>query len=304
MRNGFFKSFDGTRIFYSIEGSGPPLLFLYGLVCSKIHWQYQMEYFKKHYTVVWLDYRGHHNSENPADYKSITIENMARDVEYLLNELNLEEISVLGHSVGVTISLALYHRIPRRIKSLVLANGVPRLPLESLLKSNIPQYVHPLLFGLYKRFPKIMNILWSSQAENKIVHFIVGKLGFNTSLAKSEDIKNYIRRSAELDMVVFLQLMESYEKYDATPWLDRIHCPTLIISGENDLITPRESQEMMHQLIPNSRLENIRRGSHCPQLDIPDFINMILDRFVAEVHGREAISLTSAGNTNSTAGVR
>lgn len=290
MRNGFFKSFDGTKIFYSIEGSGPPLLFLYGLVCSKIHWQYQLEYFKKNYTVIWADYRGHHNSENPSDPNSITIENMARDTEILLDELGLDSVMVLGHSIGVTVALELYHRNPSRVRALVLANGVSRLPLENLVKTNLPQYIAPFLYELYKRAPRIMNFLWHAQGENSFVHWAIGHLGFNPGLAKSDDIKNYIRLSSKLDMVVFLQLLDVYEKYDATPWLHRIHIPTLIISGEKDLITPKPSQELMHQLIPGSRLEIIRNGSHCPQLDIPDFVNIILERFIQEVHGQEVTS--------------
>jgi pimeloyl-ACP methyl ester carboxylesterase len=82
-KHGYFRSFDGTKLFYSEEGSGKPLIFCYGLVCSSLHWTYQIEHFRKDYRAVWMDYRGHQNSETPAYFVSITHETHARDLKAL-----------------------------------------------------------------------------------------------------------------------------------------------------------------------------------------------------------------------------
>jgi pimeloyl-ACP methyl ester carboxylesterase len=76
-RNGYFRSFDGTKLFYSVEGEGKPIIFCYGLVCSSLHWTYQIEHFRKNYKTIWMDYRGHQNSEIPADLSSLTLESLA-----------------------------------------------------------------------------------------------------------------------------------------------------------------------------------------------------------------------------------
>ncbi len=282
-RHNFFKSFDGTKIFYSKEGQGPVLLFCYGLVCSKLHWAYQMEYFKqKGYTVVWFDYRGHHNSEIPKDIGKLTLENIAHDAQYLLEELKIENVTVLGHSMGVNVVLELYRRIPEKIQALVLANGSARAPLETMFRSNISQFVFPVLYNFYKKYPNIANLLWSAQGKSKIAPWLVAQLGFNPNLARTEDVEAYIKLVAKLDMIVLLQLLKDYENYDATSWLHEIKVPTLVISGENDFIIPYEAQEVMHQLIPYSKFELIRNGSHCPQMDIPDLVNLIIERFLNE----------------------
>ncbi len=52
-------------------------------------------------------------------------------------------------------------------------------------------------------------------------------------------------------------------------WLHDIKQPTLIISGEIDLITPPINQEIMHQLMTNSTLLKVPSGSHCAQMDLP-----------------------------------
>lgn len=282
MQNGFFKTFDGTRLFYSVEGSGPPLLFCYGLVCSKLHWSYQIEYFKKKHTVIWFDYRGHHRSDTPRDLGKLTISNMARDAECLLGELNIEKATLLGHSMGVNIVLDLFRQAPNRVTAMVLANGNARGPLETMFRTNLMHMAFPHIYNVYQKYPKLMNFIWRANGKTKIGPWIVGQLGFNPNLAKEEDIATYVKMVSQMDMIITLQLLKDYETYDATPWLHQINVPTLVIAGENDMIIPREAQEIMHQLIPSSKYELIRHGSHCPQMDIPELVNIMIERFLRE----------------------
>lgn len=249
-----------------------------------------MEYFKKKYTVIWFDYRGHHRSDTPPRPEQLTIENMAHDIECLLDELKIPKVTLLGHSMGVNVVLEFYHRCSERVQAMVLANGSARGPLETLLRSNILQIAFPYIFKLYKKYPKIANLVWKTQGKSKITPWIVGQLGFNPNLSKPEDIETYVRMVSEMDMIITLQLLKDYETYDATPWLHRISVPTLIISGESDMIIPREAQEIMHQLIPNSRYELVRHGSHCPQMDIPELANIIIERFLNESLGYPSAS--------------
>src|SRR3954447_20358734 len=89
--HGYVKGFDGTKLFYSTEGKGKPLIFCYGLVCSSLHWTYQIEHFQRTHQAVWFDYRGHQNSEVPKNLKSLTIENISRDLGTILDELGIQE---------------------------------------------------------------------------------------------------------------------------------------------------------------------------------------------------------------------
>src|ERR1051326_2342032 len=89
--HGYVKGFDGTRLFYSIEGQGRPLIFCYGLVCSSLHWTYQIDHFRHGYQTVWFDYRGHQNSDLPKDLKTLTVANIARDLDVLTDELGIRE---------------------------------------------------------------------------------------------------------------------------------------------------------------------------------------------------------------------
>src|SRR4051812_29075839 len=70
VQHGYYKSFDDTKLFYSVEGTGKPMIFCYGLICSSLHWTYQIENFHRTHQAVWFDYRGHQNSEAPKDLTS------------------------------------------------------------------------------------------------------------------------------------------------------------------------------------------------------------------------------------------
>jgi pimeloyl-ACP methyl ester carboxylesterase len=166
VRHGYFRSFDGTKIFYSIEGTGRPLIFCYGLVCSSLHWTYQIDYFRRNYQTIWLDYRGHQNSEVPKDLKSLTIKNIACDVGLLLDEIGIENAVFLGHSMGVNIVLELYRQRPQQVAAMVLANGTPKPPLETMFHRNITQAGFPYLKKAYDLSPGLVSWLWKKTKQD------------------------------------------------------------------------------------------------------------------------------------------
>jgi len=282
-RHGYFNSFDGTQLFYSIEGEGKPLVFCYGLVCSSLHWTYQIEHFRRSHQSVWFDYRGHNNSETPKDLTSLNLGAMARDLGLLLDELKLDEVVLLGHSMGVNVVLELYRQQPHRVKAMVLANGTPRRPLETLMKSNVAQGGLKFLRKAYDFSPELVQSFWKLQKNNPLARTLISIGGFNPHLTPPEDVELYLSQIADMDPRVFLHVLENYDNIDMTAWLHTIDKPTLIIAGENDMVTPVAQQELMHQLIAGSKLEIIRHGSHCPQMDLPELVSLKIENFLREL---------------------
>lgn len=280
--HGYFRTRDGVRLFYSVEGpkNAPPLLFAYGLVCSKLQWKYQMEHFRSQYRVIYMDYRGHGQSDVPADPRTVTIEGLARDMLELLDELKLMSVPVLGHSLGVNIILDLYRLAPERVKALVLANGTPKDPFETMFHHNFLQVFFPFLRLAHGIAPEMLQKFWATQGKNPINREFVALAGFNPKYAKREDINEYLRLTSTVPLEVFLNLLEDFIRYDASPWLHEVRCPTLIVGGERDLITPLQNQRIFHSLIPGSDFRLVPEGSHCPQMEKPDLVNEILGNFL------------------------
>ena len=283
LRFGSIESFDGTPLFYCVEGEGEPLVFCYGIACSTLHWTYQIDYFRKNYQCIWFDYRGHGHTPVPEKIESLTVENCAKDLKAVLDFLGVEKPTLLGHSMGVSVVLEFAKHYPERVKQLILANGTPQRPLETLFGGNFMVPAFKLFSKYEKSNPVVVGAMWKLQQKTQLVGNWLGVLGFNRNLTHPEDIRTYARQIAELPPAVLARMMDDYEDFDATPWLHEIQARTLILSGADDLITPPETQDLIEQLMPNSELVRIQHGSHCSTLDLPDLVNLYLERFLNQI---------------------
>jgi pimeloyl-ACP methyl ester carboxylesterase len=290
LEQGYFRTRDGVRLYYSAEGpkDGPPLVFCYGLVCSKLQWKYQMEHFRGTHRIYYMDYRGHGQSARPEDATSVTIENLARDLLEFFDEAGIRAATVLGHSLGVNIVLELYRLAPERVKALVLANGTPKDPFETMFHHNFLQVAFPAIRFANGLFPNLLQKFWANQGVNPINQEFVALAGFNPKYAKREDINEYLRLTAEVDLDVFLSLLEDFMKTDATHWLHEVKAHTLVVAGERDLITPPKNQRIFARLIPNAEFALIKEGSHCPQTEKAELVNGIIGQFLSRAEGGKA----------------
>jgi pimeloyl-ACP methyl ester carboxylesterase len=281
--HGYFRTRDGVRLFYSIEGpkDAPPLVFAYGLVCSKLQWKYQMDHFRRDHRVIYLDYRGHGQSDKPTDPKTVTIESCALDLLDLFNEFGIDKAPVLGHSLGVNIILDFYRIAPKRVSALVLANGTPKDPFETMFHHNFLQVAFPAIKTAHALFPDLVQKFWQSQGGNPINQQFVAMAGFNTKYASMDDINEYLRMTTVVGVDVFLNLLADFMASDATHWLHEVKVPTLVIAGEKDLITPPKNQRIFAELIPDSQFALIPEGSHCPQMEKKELVNDILRKFLS-----------------------
>ncbi len=280
---GEFKSFDDTRIFYEIRGEGPPLLLCYGIGCLTNHWRYQMRYFSQRYSVITFDYRAHHKSEIPADRNSMRVDVLAKDISALLNHLQIEKVSGWGHSFGVQVLLSAYEQFENQFNSLVFINGFASNPIEGMFGNNSADNIFKFIKSGFGVAPETFSYLWQKAVNNPISLQATALLGgFNIHLTQLQDIEIYLRGVAAMDLETYLKLFESMMEYDGRHVYEKINVPTIIISGENDNITPDSYQKEMHEKIKGSRFELIAQGSHCTQLDLPDLVNLKIEEFLKE----------------------
>lgn len=280
---GFVTSFDGTRLYYACEGpkDAPPLVFCYGLVCSSLHWTYQIDLLRERYRCIWWDYRAHHRSDVPSELRSLTIANFARDLGVVLDHLGIQRADLLAHSMGVSAVLEFAHQFPDRVRSLVLTSGTASRPLENLLGTNALQSAFSLMGRINAKRPKLIRTLWYLQRRNPLLRTLIGIGGFNLHLTPKQDVDQYIDDVIKLGPEIFLCLIDDYAAFDATAWLHTLRCPTLVIAGEKDGVIPHAQQELLHQLIPGSEMWTVPRGSHCPQMDFPEAVTARIEKFVS-----------------------
>lgn len=279
---GQFKSYDGTKIYYEVRGEGPPIIMAYGIGCLINHWQPQIKYFSQKYQTIVFDYRAHHASEVPLDHTQISIDALARDLHALTDHLEIKTASYFGHSFGAQVLLRAYDIRPDCFHNLVFVNGFASDPISGMFGNGLASQAFHFLKAGFDVAPSTFSYLWKQAVNNPLsVHSSALLGGFNIQLTSLKDIEIYLKGVAAMDLNAFLKLFENMMKYDGRPVYDRIDCPTLIIGGKKDAVTPKTYQEEMHHRIQKSEFMMVPFGSHCTQLDMPDLVNLRIEKFFA-----------------------
>lgn len=108
-------------LYYEDRGVGTPIVLLHGFCGSHAYWKYIIEDLSTHYRVIAIDLRGHGKSAVSED--PFSIEEMAHDVQLLLQQLEIEQATVFGHSLGGYITLALFENNPELVEAFGLVHS-------------------------------------------------------------------------------------------------------------------------------------------------------------------------------------
>ncbi len=112
------ESTDGVKIHYQEFGSGSPaLVFVHGWSCDQSYWQAQIPYFSQRHKVVTLDLAGH--GKSGQDRQDWTVTAFGEDVAAVVDKLDLEQVILIGHSMGGPVMVETAQLIPDRIIGLV-----------------------------------------------------------------------------------------------------------------------------------------------------------------------------------------
>ncbi len=283
-RTGSFKSFDGTKIYYEVRGEGSPLVLNYGIGCLMNHWHHQVRHFSNSHQVITYDYRAHHRSDIPEDRDQLSVDALAQDLRALMDHLELQTASHWGHSFGAQVLVRAYDLYPQSFENLIFINGFTSNPLEGMFGNDMASSFFHLLKSGYRTLPETLSHLWKIGVNNPLAIQASALLGgFNLDLTHLKDIEIYARGVASMDLDAFIKLFESMMKYDGRPVLERIGAPALIIAGSQDSVTPVKHQEALHQKIKNSEYLLVPYGSHCTQLDMPDLVNLRIQKFLLDL---------------------
>lgn len=281
--NGYYNSFDGTPIYHEVHGDGEPLILIYGIGCPINHWHYQIEYFSKNYKVIAFDLRGHHKSVPVADMNQLTLNSLCKDVIGLMKHLKIKSAHFAGHSFGTPLLLNLYNSNPELVRSMIFINGFAKNPIKGMFGLEIMEPLFYFVKAQYESQPDLWNALWKVAIDSPIAMYTAALAGgFNLRVAHFKDIEVYCRGVARMNLKVFITLFEEMMKYDGESVLEKIEAPVLIISGEGDMVTPIRFQHHFKEKIKHSEFVLVPYGSHCTQLDFPDYTNLKIEKFLKE----------------------
>ncbi len=283
---GYFESFDGTKLYYEVRGEGKPIILCYGIGCLINHWVHQYRYFSQTYQTIVFDYRGHHRSDLPEDPGQLTLTALAKDLKSLVDHLHIDKkASFWGHSFGAQVLIHTYELFPEMMDHMIFINGFAKDPIRGMFGMDLVSQFFKYFKQSYEQYPEIVQYLWKWGVKAPLSIPIMSLAGgFNINLASFKDIEIYVRGIASMDLAAFTALFDEMLNYDGSPVLKNIKVPTLIISGRKDSVTPLDHQNHLHEEISNSQIQVIPYGSHCTQLDLPDFVNLRAEKFLKELN--------------------
>jgi pimeloyl-ACP methyl ester carboxylesterase len=288
----------GHRRAFVLAGDGPPLLLLHGIGNNAQTWAGVIQKLAAEHTVLAPDLLGHGSSDKPrGDYSIAGYANGMRD---LLSVLDLEQVTVVGHSLGGGIALQFAYQFPERCARLVLigSGGLGPELSAGLRLATLP--------GAEAVLTALAGVSGSLRLGLRAVQEFGRAAGWRRvrDLAEAGDallaLKDVEARRA------FLRTLRGVvdARGQAVTAVDRLYLanavPMLVVWGSRDPIVPAAHAETVRALVPNARIEVFQGAGHWPHLDDPDrFCDVLLD-FVATTtparHDREGWrALLSAG---------
>jgi pimeloyl-ACP methyl ester carboxylesterase len=122
-----YVSNDGVRIYYEVEGHGPPLLLHHGLTDTLDGWRRAgfAEALRESYSLILIDSRGHGQSDKPHETEAYALPLRLRDVTCVLDDLGIEKAAFWGFSMGGNIGLGLATHAQERFDAFVIGGSAP-----------------------------------------------------------------------------------------------------------------------------------------------------------------------------------
>ena len=258
-----FIRVDDIQLAYTDTGMGQPLVLLHGYPFNRPLWTEQVEALSNSYRVITPDLRG--LGESDASPGAATMNRMAQDVAALLDHLEISRAVIGGLSMGGYVALAFYKQFPSHVRALVLADTRAQPDTEE---------------GKQTRFQQAEKALAEGMAG--IADSMLPKLLTPETVSKRPEVVKRVR-----DMMLKTKpegaagaLLGMAERDDQTPLLPEITCPTLILVGREDPITPVQDSEKMNREIAGSCLVVIENAAHVSNLERTEQFNDELVRFL------------------------
>jgi pimeloyl-ACP methyl ester carboxylesterase len=226
-------------------------------------WEAQLELANLGWRVVAPQLRGFDGP--PADQAATSVDDFAGDIIDLLDALHIEDAVVGGLSMGGYIAFAMFRYAPRYFRGLVLADT--RAPGDT------PEAVEGR-----KRMIELVRDKGASAAADDMLPKLLGDTTRATRPDIVESVRGLILSNSIETIVGALEALMS--RPDATPLLSQVHCPTLIVVGEQDTLTPPKFSEDMKRAIAHAELSVVPDAGHMSNMEQPVAFNRALAHFL------------------------
>lgn len=237
---------------YIEKGNGPPIILLHGLFGALSNWKQVVDEFSKNNRVIIPKI-----PLTEVDVKEANLESLTDFIKKFIDKHYLKDFILIGNSLGGHIALIYTILYPDKVKKLILTGSS----------------------GLYENsfggsYPK--------RGDYKYIEDRVNHTFYNPDILSKkyiDDIFETLNDNAKCLNII--TIARSAQRNNLAKKLYKVKCPTLLVWGLNDTITPPYVAHQFHRLIKKSKLKFIDKCCHAPMMESPQKFNEIIKPFIS-----------------------
>lgn len=254
---------NGIRLYYQIDGAGPPVVFAHGAGGNHLSWAQQIPVFSRRYRCVTFDHRAFGLSPDRPDGPGRR--SFGEDLAALLDYLGIERTAVIAQSMGGRSGVGLALRRPDLVAALVLAGTHGGAVNDRIRQAQAarrataggrgPRQQRALYPGFIRRRPDLAHLYRAISRMNppRAADFLALPAGYRGSTARA---------------------------------LSRLGIPILFLAAEHDALMPPEIMRSAHRLVRGSRFIVIAGAGHSAYFERPDVFNAVVMAFLEDAGWR------------------
>lgn len=250
---------NGTSLFYTIRGSGTPIVFIHPPLLTSANFIYQLEELSRDYQVITFDIRGHGRSEYSK--QPITYSLIVEDIISLLDYLGIKKAFICGYSTGGSIVLEFFLTKASRALGGIIISGMSEVK---------DQYL------------KLRISLAAKLAEANAIPFLSLAISFGNS--NNMQVFKKMHKEALHGNAKNIQQYYRYSlQYNCTNKLQNIDLPVLLIYGTKDKAFHKYAQ-ILHEKLPLNKLLFFEKERHQIPTKVANKLNEMISEFVYKVN--------------------
>jgi 3-oxoadipate enol-lactonase len=251
-----------TSLSYESQGEGPPIVFVHGLGGTANVWHAQRVTLSKYFRVVTFDLSGSGRSDKSK--RSYSIDGWCDEIAGLMDHLHLEQAVIVGHSMGTVIVQKFAARYAAKTRAIVLAGALFELAAagkeaftkraETVEREGMAGVADTVLGGALSPGTREHNLALTGMVREMLLA--------NDPACYAGHCRALIAGSAKADQA-------------------KITCPTLLVVGDQDPVTPLSLQRQIATAIAKSQIRIVPKTAHLTMLEAPELFNAVLLEFLA-----------------------
>jgi len=259
---------NDTELYYEDRGEGAPVVFLHGMMAGSRFFTAQMDAFEDAYRPIALDFRGHGRSAKTET--GHLLPQYARDLQAFLAALSLEDVVLVGHSMGASVAWEYVEQF-----------GTERLCGLVVVDQPAAEFAWPDNEDADVDLERMWQLMELVQTDAVRFNELAVEVVFADAASVSPETRRLVFDEFSRcpppikSAIVFDETLRDYR--DVLPGLD---LPTLVCAGADESFVPVAPVEHVADLVPDAEFVVFEESGHCPMLEEPDRFDAEVERFV------------------------